>query len=312
MSFGGLSFRDLEYLVAVAEHRHFGRAAAWCGVSQPGLSAQVAKVEAVLGVAVFERTGKGAVPTRFGDQVLQHAVAVLAQARALLDLPKAWTEAPAGPLALGAIQTLGPYLFPHILRPLRDRFPALELRLEEGRTEGLLADLRAARLDAVLLALPAGDPSLTEVPLFFEPFVVAAPSDWHRDIDPGSDDGLLLLEEGHCLRDQALAACAAPRSAPGRRHATGLETLRHMVASGAGWTLMPALAAGATTTMAGLIQYQHQPAGTSLGRTIGMVWRRRDTRAAHHIMIADFLRDLDLPSRAASADHPVVAPHRRS
>lgn len=294
MNFAGLSLRDLEYVVAVADHRHFGKAAERCAVSQPSLSAQIRKLEDLLGVTLFERTSRRVLPTRQGEAVVRQARIVLEAAAGLLAIARGGVEgALTGRLAVGAIQTLGPYLFPHLLPAMRRHLPDVQLILSEGRTEGLLEELREGRIDAVLLALPVEGDGLAAEALFFEPFLLAHPTG-HRleglpsialaDLDPGE---LVLLEEGHCLRDQALAVCGA--TARGMRHATGLETLRHMVAAGTGYTLMPALAAGEGTKVGGLIAYRTIDGGAT-GRMIGLVWRASDPRAPGFRELAERLR----------------------
>jgi LysR family hydrogen peroxide-inducible transcriptional activator len=304
LSLAGLSLRDLEYLVAVAELRHFGHAANQCGVSQPALSGQIRKLEELLGTPVFERAGKKVLMTARGDALVGQARRVLAEARQLMELARDLNEPLTGRLCLSAIQTLGPYLFPHVLRPLRDQFPRLDLILGEGRTEELLASLRDGRIDAVLAALPITDRTLTAEPLFFEPFLLAHPAGHRLESSPAVTiadlpvEGLMLLEEGHCLRDQALALCGAGGSAaPRARHATSLETLRHMVAAGAGHTLMPALAAGEGDTLGGLIVYRPFTPDPP-GRTVALVWRASDQRANQFHLLADCLAGAALAARS--------------
>lgn len=281
MNIAGLSLRDLDYVVAVAELRHFGKAAERCGVSQPSLSAQIRKLEDSLGVALFERTSRRVLTTQAGEPIIRQARVVLAEAQRLLALAAGRDGALSGRFRLAAIQTVGPYLFPHLLPLLRTHHPDLTLVLSEGRTDGLLEDLRDGRIDAVLLALPVEADGVASAPLFFEPFVLAHPTGHPlgqgpalalADIDPAD---LLLLEEGHCLRDQALAVCGL--TAPAGRHATGLETLRHMVAAGAGCTLMPVLATGATATVGGLVGYRPFDVERP-GRMVGLAWRASDPR----------------------------------
>lgn len=294
MNITGLSLRDLEYVVAVADHRHFGKAAERCSVSQPSLSAQVRKLEELLGVTLFERTSRRVLVTPQGEAVIRQARTVLEEAQKLLAVARGTEGTLLGRLSVGAIQTLGPYLFPHLLPAMRRHLPDVPLVLSEGRTEGLLEELREGRLDAVLLSLPIDGEGLTCASLFFEPFVLAHPAG-HRleglptlalaDLDPGE---LVLLEEGHCLRDQALAVCGA--TARGLRHATGLETLRHMVAAGAGTTLMPLLATGDGATVGGLVAYRPFHGDDPPGRVIGLVWRAGDPRAPGFRALADRLR----------------------
>ncbi|CAO3419541.1 Hydrogen peroxide-inducible genes activator _ OxyR [Azospirillum doebereinerae] len=298
MNVTGLSLRDLEYAVAVAEQRHFGKAAERCAVSQPSLSAQIRKLEDTLGIALFERTSRRVLLTQQGEAVIRQARVVLEEGRRLLTVARGTEGTLTGTLAVGAIQTLGPYLFPHALPVMRRHLPAAQLVLSEGRTEGLLEELREGRIDAVLLSLPIDTDGLATEALFFEPFLLAHPAG-HRledlpsiglkDLDPNE---LVLLEEGHCLRDQALVACGA--TARGMRHATGLETLRHMVAAGTGYTLMPRLAAGEGTTVGGLVAYRAFE-GDAPGREIGLVWRASDPRAPGFRELAQRLREAPPP-----------------
>ncbi|MBP0492361.1 LysR substrate-binding domain-containing protein [Pararoseomonas indoligenes] len=290
MSLAGLSLRDLEYLLAVAEHRHFGRAAESCGVSQPALSAQVRKLEALLNLPVFERLPGRVLVTARGEVVLARAAVVVREARALLMAARAGEAPLAGPFRLGAIPTLGPYLLPRILRPLREAFPPMRPVLSEARTAELRDALKAGTLDAALCCAGPADPALRALPLFLEPFLLMrAPGQPAREPAclPGEGE-LLLLEEGHCLRDQALAACGigAP---PGLRHATGLDMLRHMVAAGEGTSLMPAMAAAALGPVEGLVEYEPLPAG--VGREVVLLVRASDPRAAALEALAAVVRD---------------------
>jgi LysR family hydrogen peroxide-inducible transcriptional activator len=290
MSLAGVSLRDLEYLVAVDECRHFGRAAKRCGVSQPALSAQIRKLETWLGVTVFERLPGQVLVTERGAVVLERARAVIAEVQALVEAARAAGEPLAGPFRLGAIPTLGPYLLPHALRPLRERFPLLRLVLSEGRTAELLEALRAGALDAVLACLPQPDRALRAHPLLFEPFLLVHPPGhvptWHGAARV--EDELILLEEGHCLRDQALALCA-PAVPRARRQATGLEMLRHMVAAGEGCSLMPALAARALGGIEGLVAYTPID-DAAAGREVGLLVRHTDPRGPHFVALAALLR----------------------
>lgn len=315
MSLAGLSLRDLEYLVAVADHRHFGRAAAACAVSQPALSGQIRKIEELLRVAVFERGSRTIVVTRRGETVVRQARRVLAEARRLVELARGFEEPLAGPLALGAIATLGPYLFPHLLGPLRQRFPQTELVLREARTAELLEALAGGDLDAALLSLPVRRDGLAMATLFFEPFLLVHPPDHPlASLRPLRVDGLaperlLLLEEGHCLRDQALALCGM-LGAQERRHATGLETLRHMVAAGAGYSILPALAAMPHPMLDGLVRYTpfDQP---DAGRTVALVWRATDPRQEQFELLAGFMREVVPPVVRSEACLHALPPVRR-
>lgn len=287
MSLAGLSLRDLEYLLAVAEHRHFGRAAERCGVSQPALSSQLRKLESLLGTPVFERLPGRVLVTPRGEAILSHAAAVVREAQALLLAARAERAPLDGPFRLGAIPTLGPYLLPHLLRPMRTAFPAMRPVLSEARTAELRDSLKSGALDAALCCEGLPDPALRPLPLFFEPFLLMHPPAAAPDILPLPGE-LLLLEEGHCLRDQALAACGL--GAPlGTRHATGLEILRHMVAAGEGASLMPALAARALGPMEGMVDLTPLPEG--MGREVVMLIRASDPRAAALEDLAALIRN---------------------
>jgi len=289
MSLAGLSLRDLEYLVAVAEHRHFGRAARSCAVSQPALSAQVRKLEALLGVTVFERTPGHIMLTERGTQVIEGAHTVLDAARMMLNAARAHREPLAGPFRLGVIPTLGPYLLPLALRSLRAAFPAMQVMISEGRTADIELQLRHGKLDALLACLPQDDQAFRSHPLFFEPFLLMHPADREPEwpLCP-MDHGLMLLEEGHCMRDQVNGHCSVfPPGA--RRHAAGLEMLRHMVAAGEGLSLVPALAARTLGSMNGLVAYT-PVADATVGREVALITRRTDPRTGQLAKLAALLR----------------------
>ncbi len=290
-----LSLRDLEYAVAVARERHFGRAAEACGVSQAALSEQVRKLESILGVPLFERTKRKVEPTVRGAAILIHAEALLGDARRLLEDARRSSEPLSGELRLGVIATLGPYYMPSVIALGRRRFPRLALRLREATTSELLVALRNGELDAILVAPPVPMDGLVGVPLFFEPFRLACPSD-HAfaqsrpvrvcDLERGP---LLLMEDGHCLRDQTLALCDQRRLPNQSRYASSLEMLRHMIAAGEGIAILPLLAAAEHTTMHGMIAYRElDDAGA--GRTIALVWRATETRSNDLRAIAAFMR----------------------
>lgn len=311
VSVSSLSLRDLEYAVAVARERHFGRAAEACGVSQPTLSEQLRKLESILGLALFERTKRTVEPTVRGAVVLQQAEALLASARLLLEDAHRSAQPLSGELRLGVIATLGPYYMPSVIALGRDRFPRLALRLRESTTDELLAALRNVELDAVLVALPVPLDGLVAEPLFFEPFRLACPSTHELarrervgvlDLKRGP---LLLMEDGHCLRDQALSLCD-PRPSPNQsRYASSLEMLRHMIAAGEGISVIPMLAAAEHTSMQGMIAYRElDEAGA--GRTIALVWRATETRANDLRDIATFMRG-GLPAGVDACDAGVRA-----
>lgn len=246
-----MNLQDLRYLVAVADHRHFGRAAEACNVSQPTLSSQIRKLEDELGVRLLERTNKRVHLTPVGAQILLHAERVLAETKAMQDVAQAARDPLVGPLKLGVIPTLAPYLMPLILEPLKARFPRLTIELWEDQTRPLIEALRSHRLDAALLATASESPEITEIELFREPLLGALPMG-HRlaHAEPLREtalaDELLVLAEGHCLANQALTACGARHGArsglQGSMQAATLETLVNLVAAGYGVTLIPALA----------------------------------------------------------------------
>jgi LysR family transcriptional regulator, hydrogen peroxide-inducible genes activator len=245
-----VNLRDLRYLVAVADHRHFGRAAEASFVSQPTLSTQIKKLEKELGVQLIERNPRRIVLTEAGRLVVERARIVLTEADNIERIARRAQDPAAGSVRIGFIPTLAAYLLPHIVPTIHARYPQLELLLVEEKTEVVLEQLRDGRLDAGVLALPVHDDQLVREPLFSEDFVLAVPCDHELAGTDGpvptsvlEHEHVLLLEEGHCLRDQALAVCqlvgASERS--GFR-ATSLETLRQMVAAGVGVTLLPELA----------------------------------------------------------------------
>ncbi|MCS4504916.1 Hydrogen peroxide-inducible genes activator [wastewater metagenome] len=247
-----INFRDLRYLVAVADHRHFGRAAAACYVSQPTLSTQIKKLEQYLGVQLVERTNKQVMLTPIGKMIAERARHVLNEVSDIVDSARAAGDPMVGDLRLGLIPTIGPYLLPHLIPALRSTYPNLRPLLYEQQTADLLERLRRGELDAAVMAVPVPGEGLLHASLFHEPFYLAMPHDHPLARKPEVSLGdiesehILLLEEGHCLRDQALDVCnmVGAREDAGFR-ATSMETLRQMVAAGAGITLLPALAAKA-------------------------------------------------------------------
>jgi len=259
-----MNLRDIKYILAVAETRHFGRAAERCFVSQPTLSGQIKKLEDELGVTIFERTNRSVEITPIGDALLVHARLLLEQADAIEQVARAHQDPLAGPLRTGAIPTLSPYLMPLILVPLKRRYPQLKLVLFEEITDSLLRRLHQHELDAALLATPVTDPDLESMPLFDEPFWLAHPrnhplydKDEITQEDLASID-LLLLSEGHCLTHQVMEVChLADRPRDGEMadlRAASLETVLQLVGAGFGSTLVPALAIrGGWMTDSGII-----------------------------------------------------------
>jgi len=279
-----MNLRDLRYLVALADEGHFGRAAVRCHVSQPTLSAQVRKLEEYLGVPLVERQPRRITLTEAGARVVERARRVLLEADAIIELARSDRDPLAGSLKVALIPTVGPYLLPHVARRLRRDLPRLKLMLYEYQTEPLLEKLRAGEIDVGILALPVPQDGLDTRVLYEEPFTVAVPASHPlaaRDrlkLEDLRGETLLLLEDGHCLRDQALEVCSRVRVHEDQDYrATSLETLRQMVAAGHGVTLLPQLAAGSHgSTARGLkIKPFAKPAPA---RTIGAVWRKSTTR----------------------------------
>jgi len=294
MSLSRLSLRDLEYVVAVADLGHFGRAAQRCAVSQPALSAQIHKLEGALGLVLFERSRHGVFVTPAAAPLIAQARRTVAEGRRLLELSHTVAGELSGELKLWSIATLGPYLVPHLVRPIRERFPRTRLVIGEGLTEQIVGLLRAGDIDAAFVSLPVGQDELALDVLFFEPFVAVFPRGHavgrRRPVHAHALDSrdLLLLDEGHCLRDQVLALCGAdPPIVP---HAANLETIRHLIAAGAGYSILPALATSDRRTFDGLVEYSPL-ADPGVGRRVALVWRRSDPRAAHFRELGNLVRD---------------------
>jgi len=271
-----LTLRDLRYLLAVAEHQHFGRAAEACGVSQPTLSVQLRKLEEQLGLVLIERSSRAVVPTPACERLLGHVRAAVAEADAIVAAARTLRDPLAGRLRLGIIPTLAPYLLPLVFAPLRQALPSLEVEPWEDQTAALTERLRAHELDAALLATEVDHQDLASRALFDEPFLAALPPDHplagrDRVAEAELAPDILVLADGHCLRDQALAACGRGGGLGGTLRAASLPTLLNMVAAGYGTTLIPALAAGAAQD-SGIVL---RPLARRAGRTVRLVWRAR-------------------------------------
>ena len=293
-----MNLRDLQYLVALADHRHFGRAAAACFVSQPTLSTQVRKLEEELGVALVERAPRNVMLTPVGRDMAERARRVLGEVEQMKEAARRTQDPEAGSVRLGIFPTLGPYLLPHVVPQLRVRFPKLELLLVEEKSPVLLERLHEGRLDAALLAMPIHDESLHVEFLFEEPFLLAVPSG-HRLAGAGTleladlaHERLLLLEDGHCLRDQALDVCRlAGASEKSEFRATSLETLRQMVAAHVGVTLLPTLSVQppvARSEDIALVPFS-EPRPS---RRIAMAWRRSSAMGGFLAQVAAVFRNL--------------------
>jgi LysR family transcriptional regulator, hydrogen peroxide-inducible genes activator len=289
-----MTLRDLEYLVALAETRHFGRAAARVHVSQPTLSAQLRKLEDELGVALVERRPRRVALTAAGEAVVAHARRMLREADDIRAFARASQDPLGGQLKVGLIPTLGPYLLPRVAPKVARALPKLQLMLHEYQTAPLVERTLAGELDLAILALPADTKGLVTRSLFAEAFLVAMPQG-HRlaqkkRVKAAELEGekLLLLEEGHCLRDQALEVCSRLGTEEQDFRATSLETLRQMVASGQGVTLLPRLAAeGPFASARGLVVRPFAPPAPS--RVIGAAWRRSSSRGEAIAAVCDLV-----------------------
>lgn len=292
----GLSLRDIEYVVAVDDLRNFSRAAERCGVSQAGLSEQVRKLELLLNVTLFERSRRHVAPTPEGTRLILLGREVLASARHLLEVARAHTGPLDSLLHIGVLPTLGPYYIPSLLPKLRQKYAQLALRLSEKTTTNLLQSLRQGELDLALLVPNMLSDSLEYTPLFQEPFVGVFPrghelAENHNSVsihDFGRPD-LLLLEDGHCLREQALSICPTNFHPQEQRLATSLEMLWHMIGAGEGFSLIPKLALKHRSELDSLTTTR-PIAEVEASRTICLVWRASDPRAASFRELAHFLR----------------------
>lgn len=289
------TLRQLRYLTALAEHLHFGRAAEACLATQSTLSAGLQELETILGVTLVERTKRKVMLTPLGEQVVTRARVVLRGAEDIADLAAASTEALSGPLRLGVIPTIAPYLLPHALPSLRQRYPALRLFLREDLTARLLERLATGDLDAALIALPWESPEIETMHIADDGFMLACPPDHPLALRPNLSSAdligqdLLLLEEGHCLRDHALSACHLPGPAKGEGVlGTSLATLVQMVANGLGVTLLPEMAVkSGVLAGTGVVTRPLQDAGS---RGIGLAWRPSSPRKAEFRLLGEALK----------------------
>jgi LysR family transcriptional regulator, hydrogen peroxide-inducible genes activator len=293
-----MNLRDLRYLVALADLKHFGRAAEASFVSQPTLSTQLKKVEDELGVALIERNPRNVMLTPVGEAIVARARIILREADEMKNIARRSKDPESGMVKLGIFPTLGPYLLPHIIPPIVARFPALALILVEEKTEVILKKLQDGELDCAILALPIHDDNLHVEFLFEEDFILAVPRTHafaklkKTKLADLSEQTLLLLDDGHCLREQALEVCHM--SGAGEKagfRATSLETLRHMVAANVGMTLLPALTvhppspSPATIT---LVPFS-EPVPH---RRLAMVWRRSSALAAFLHKVVPLVRGI--------------------
>lgn len=279
-----MTLTELRYIVTLAQEHHFGRAAERCYVSQPTLSVAVKKLEDELGIALFERSKSTVQVTPLGEKIVAQAHRVLEQAGLIKEMATEGKDQLASPLRIGAIYTIGPYLFPHLIPELARHAPQMPLYIEEGLTGDLRRKLRSGELDAVIVALPFNEPDVLTKAIYEEPFEVLLPAGhpWTRKTSIAKEDllqeKLLLLGEGHCFRDQILEACPAINNQlnnPGNTliaEGGSLETIRHMVASGLGITVLPKSAIGTGHYESGLLE--SRPFANSVpSRTVAIAWR---------------------------------------
>lgn len=273
------TLRQLRYFDATARHGHFGRAAEACSVSQPALSMQIKELEDTLGYALFERSARGVILTGLGEVFAERAQAILCSVDELESLVQISQQQPTGRLRLGVIPTVGPYFLPTVFKTLTQAYPSLDLHICEALTLHLINNLYDARLDIALVALPISEPSLQEFPLFSETFLLARPLAEAKTPVPDPQrlrhKRLLLLQEGHCFRDQALEFCGIkPRLAPASQilDASSLTTLVQMVSVGMGVTLLPEMSVAFERRNAAIDVVAFNAPQPS--RTIGMVWRK--------------------------------------
>ncbi len=298
-----MTLTELRYIVTLAQEQHFGRAASKCYVSQPTLSVGVKKLEDELGVALFERTRNAVRVTPMGELIIGQAQKVLEESATIKQLAKTGQDQLSSPLRVGAIYTIGPYLFPHLIPQLAQSAPNMPLYIEENFTAVLRRKLRLGELDVIIIALPFNEPDVLTKPLYDEPFKVLLPSGhpWEEQesIDPAdlAEADLLMLGEGHCFRDQILEACPVlgnKKEGDGSGiEATSLETIRHMVASGMGISVLPQSA---------IVDHHYAPnllttrpfRAPSPGRTVALAWRASFPRPKAIDVLSDALRQCSI------------------
>ncbi|MCC0013275.1 MAG: hydrogen peroxide-inducible genes activator [Hoeflea sp.] len=288
-----LTLKQLRYFEALAQHGHFGRAAQACAISQPALSVQIRELEESLGTDLFERGARQIRLTNFGEEFSTRVRGILRSVDELGELAMASRDHLVGRLRIGVIPTIAPYLLPEIITDLTAANSSIDIQIRESLTPILVRELADGRLDAAIVALPVSEPSLTEVSLFEENFVLVRPVADEGKPVPGHEDlremKLLLLEEGHCFRDQALSFCNIQSSRPREMlDASSLATLVQMVGAGLGVTLIPEMAIAVETRSApvSIAHFRHpQPS-----RTIGMIWRKTSPLAKQLRQISEVVR----------------------
>ena len=288
-----LTLKQLRYFDALTQHRHFGRAADACAVTQPALSMQIKELEAQIGVALFERAPREVRLTGVGEAFAERVSSILRSVDELGDLARVSQNQLVGRLRIGVIPTIAPYLLPTVIDSLATDHDGLDVRVRETVTPRLIEDLSSGKLDAAIVALPVSETALIEVPLFEEEFVLIRPiADRDRPVPSAemlSTMRLLLLEEGHCFRDQALSFCNLNASAPHElMDGSSLSTLVQMVGAGIGVTLIPEMAVAVETRSAAVSVARFAEPKPS--RTVGMVWRKTSPLAGQLLQVAESVR----------------------
>jgi LysR family hydrogen peroxide-inducible transcriptional activator len=306
-----ITLRQLRYFDALARHGHFGRAAEACAISQPALSMQIKEMEQALGGVLLERSARQVSLTHFGEELTRRVRDILRSVDELGDFARASRDQLAGRLRIGMIPTIAPYLLPKVIENLARMHPELDIHVRETLTPKLIRELAEGRLDTAIVALPVSEPSLTEVALFTENFLLVRPGVDEGTPVPNSETlremRLLLLEEGHCFRDQALSFCNMQSSPPREvLDASSLSTLVQMVGAGIGVTLIPEMAVAVETRSAPVSVTRFKNPQPS--RTIGMVWRKTSPLARQLLQISEVvclaaaaLREPKRPAGAGSS-----------
>jgi len=301
----GLSMKHLRYFDALARAGHFGRAAESCSISQPALSVQIRELEELIGAPLVERGGRNIRLTALGDEFAERAHAILRSVDELEELARVAHGPLSGRLRIGVIPTIAPYLLPDFIKSLALRFPNLDPRPREATTQKLIEDLLEARLDLAIVALPVSEPALAETALFDEEFMLVRPQEDAGKPVPSADRlhemRLLLLEEGHCFREQALSFCNIEARPPrDMMEGSSLSTLVQLVGAGIGITLIPQMAVAIETLSSNVCVSRLREPRPS--RTIGIVWRKSNPLASQFSAIAEIVRDAGLHKQAQSGD----------
>lgn len=300
------TLKQLRYFAAVARHRHFGRAARECHVSQPALSLQIQELEAFLGIQLVERRRNAVALTEAGRDIAERAARILMEAKDLVDHARQRPAVLSGRLELGVIPSIAPYLLPATLPRLNEQHPSLDLRLRETQTATLLDDLAEGRLDVALLSLPVEQAGIETLHLFDDEFLLAMPADEHGNATMTPEtaltgENLLLLEEGHCLRDQAVSFCRTTGTGSRRQYgASSLSTIMQMVANGFGATLLPAMAAPIELRPGMPVSLQRFPVPPP-SRSVGLAWRKSSPRKPDFLALGSILAEIGGPSHGSAA-----------